>query len=168
MGMSASLGSTGPCPSGGNCTGATNCTQVQTGFRKSHGHQAGTKLNARMKHNNALTPSDFGGFKTTDLMKNDKLLVHFVVSTDNGLEVDVWAKLHLLQVRKETAGAPAEIRGHFPIGQQIEAPTATGMGHFNYLNVKSDHIEVVDTNVAHVSIGDVVYEVVTFDALMYF
>ena len=155
----------GPCPTGDTPPKCMSITTYKRGLT-SHAHGPGTKLPAKMKHNDRLVTKNFGVFKTTDLLNGEKTLIRFEVTKASGATVPVFAKLHILQVRKEVSGLPDEHHGQYPIGQQIADPTATGSGHYDFLRVVlPDSVDVVDMNVAHVTLGNVTYEVVTLDDL---
>jgi hypothetical protein len=136
------------------------------GRQKSHGHKPGTKLEGRMKHNDKilLKPAS-AQYKPSDLLagkpnNKDRTLVSFQVGFTT-----YFAKLHLLQMEEKGFDGNWHLRGQFPLGQQIEPPALSGADKYEFTPLPPPTVSVIDDHVAELMIGDVTYQVVTFDAL---
>ncbi len=133
------------------------------GASGNHGHQPGTKSTAKAQHGDdpALNPSADPNYESKDFLTgNNKTLVRFDVGFKR-----IYARLHLIHLEEKLGGGKKQLLGQFPIGRQIEKPTATGPGQYDFTELLPGQVSVIDDNVVELTIGDVTYQVVTFDAV---
>ena len=112
-----------------------------------------------MKHNEDVTlNTDHSKYVPSDLFKNKAKLIQFKI----GL-VTYYAKLHLLQLEEKVTGSDNQIRGQFPVGQEIFPPNAVGgSGPYKFTELLPEQVSVpLDDNVVELTIGGVTYQVVT-------
>ena len=156
-GSFSAFGCMAGCPS-------TACISIAS-FRSLSGspdqaNKPGTKLDKLHKHNDVLDlKSSAGKYQTTDLLNGNHVLVRFDVGFSH-----YYAKLHILKL-EEMDGGKFQLRGQFPIGQQIEEPAASGMAAYNYTQLPSASVTRIDEHVALVTVGNITYQVVTLDSI---